>query len=130
MLPSCHPTSLATHSFLFSALGFLISSESALYFELSTLTCPNSAVHPPPVSTSFIALSPNKTLKLIIRLRSEDRGTPVAVSLKGGSIELMEQVLTIEGHDFHLIVPRDVEAVMEMYIQAGASSTPSFVSSK
>ena len=44
--------------------------------------------------------------------------------MKGGSIELMEQVLSIEGRDYHLIVPRDVEAVMEMYIKAGALSLP------
>lgn len=41
------------------------------------------------------------------------------VSLRGGSIQLMEQVLHIEGRDFRLIVPQDVEAIMEMYIEAG-----------
>lgn len=44
---------------------------------------------------------------------------PLDASLRGGSIELMEQVLHIEGRDFRLIVPRDVEAIMEMYIEAG-----------
>ena len=42
------------------------------------------------------------------------------VSLRNGSIKLMEQVLEIEGVTFRLIVPQDVEAVMEMYIEAGA----------
>ena len=41
------------------------------------------------------------------------------VALCGGAVKLMEQVLRIEGRDFRLMVPRDVEAIMEMYIDAG-----------
>ena len=54
-------------------------------------------------------------------LCSEDRGTPVNLALRDGSVELMEQVLHIEGREFRLLVPKDVEAIMEMYIEAGAS---------
>ena len=44
------------------------------------------------------------------------------VALRGGSVKLMEQVLRIEGRDFRLMVPQDVEAIMEMYIDAGVPS--------
>lgn len=50
---------------------------------------------------------------------SEDVGTAMDGTLMGGRFELMQQRLRVGGRDITLIVPRDVDAVMEMYIDAG-----------
>ena len=53
-------------------------------------------------------------------VRSEDLGTAVEGALAGGRFELMQQRLRIGGRNITLVVPRDVDAVMQMYIDAGA----------
>ena len=60
-------------------------------------------------------------LNILCRRRtcSEDAGTALDGALAGGRFELMQQRLTVGGRDITLVVPRDVDAVMQMYIDAG-----------
>ena len=41
--------------------------------------------------------------------------------MAGGRFELMQQRLRVGGRDITLVVPRDVDAIMQMYIDAGAT---------
>ena len=50
---------------------------------------------------------------------SEDAGTALDGTLAGARFDLMQQRLRVGGRDVTLIVPRDVDAVMQMYIDAG-----------
>ena len=56
----------------------------------------------------------------MLAVLSEDLGTVVDGALLGGRFELMQQRLRISGREITLVVPRDVDAVMQMYIDAGA----------
>ena len=57
----------------------------------------------------------------IVAACSEDLGTTIDGVLAGGRFELMQQRLRVGGRDITLVVPRDVDAVMQMYIDAGAT---------
>ena len=49
---------------------------------------------------------------------SEDCGHPIDTVLPPG-LELMQQKFTLAGRDFTLVVPRSIDAVLDMYIERG-----------
>ncbi len=63
--------------------------------------------------------TPDRRVRLVSGTRSEDAGTALDSTLAGGRLELMQQRLRVGGRDITLVVPRDVDAVMQMYIDAG-----------
>ena len=62
---------------------------------------------------------------MLLRPDREDAGEPIAATLSNG-MPLSRSTVTVHGAELHLIVPRDVDAVMDMYIAAGEAVAPSF----
>lgn len=61
---------------------------------------------------------PVTTVLYTICRSSEDVGQPIDTVLEPG-LQLMQQHLTLEGRQLTLVVPRDVDAVLDMYIDRG-----------
>lgn len=58
------------------------------------------------------------TLAASLPCSSEDVGEPIETVLEPG-LQLMHQHLSLGGRNLTLVVPRDVDAVLDMYISRG-----------
>ena len=57
-------------------------------------------------------------LSTALACSSEDCGQPIDTVLPPG-LQLMHQQLTLAGRDLTLVVPRSIDAVLDMYIERG-----------